>query len=211
MTAPSPATASPLPSGRRRGAPGAISGFTPAPGFTLIEAVVALAVLGVGMLLLGSLLIQAHTMLAQAGIEARVPLSEPVLDRLRSEIQGATGIDAGPAPLPGWSRDRLTLVFPDGRRARYETDGPRLMRSDFVPAAPGAAASWGAARPVLGEVLSWRWEVAGSRLLTVEVTYRDVDPRDPVLDPVGPITPPKKWRTREITAALRGGGLGWGW
>ena len=185
-----------------------------ASGFTLIEAAVALAVLGVGLLLAGSLLIQAHTMLAQAGIRARIPLSEPVFDRLRSEIQGASAIDAGPSPLPGWSRDRLTLVFPDGRRVRYATDGPRLVRSDFRPAGAGGSAGWGAARPVLPEVLSWRWLVAGPRLLTIEVTYRDVDPRAQVLDPIGRIDRAEAsatWQTREITAALRGGGLGWGW
>lgn len=182
-----------------------------AAGFTLVEAAVALAVLGVGLLIAGSLLIQAHTMLAQAGIRARVPISEPVLDRLRAEIQGASGIDAGPSPLPGWSRDRLTLVFPDGRRVRYETDGPRLMRSDLLPASGGGAPAWGPERPLLDDVVSWRWVVAGPRLLSVEVTYRDVDPRGPVLDPTGPIARPERWRTREITAALRGGGLGWGW
>jgi len=180
-------------------------------GFTLIEAVVALAVLSVGLLLAGSLLIQSHTMLAQAGIEARRPLSEPVLARLRSEIQGASGIDAGPAPLPGWSRDRLTLVFPDGRRVRYETDGPVLTRSTFQPPEAGHAGTWKTGRPVLREVLSWRWVVTGTRLLVVEVTFRDAAPRGAVLDPTGPIRRPETWHTRTITATLRGGGLGWGW
>ncbi len=190
----------------------------PAAGFSLVELLIALAVLGVGLVLVGSLMVQAYGMLAQAGVQARIPLSEPVLDRLRAEIEGASAVDAGLSALPGWSRDRLTLVFPDGRRVRYETDGPRLVRSDFLPAtspaAGGAAGGWGAPRPVLGEVLSWRWQVAAPRLLTVEIVYRDVDPRAEAIrasQRLAPIEAATAWQTRRITAATRGGGLGWGW
>jgi|GEM_PF-1189648 len=189
-----------------------------AAGFTLIEAVIAMAVLGIGLMLAASLLVQAHRMLAQAGIRARTPPSAPVLDRLRSDIQGASAIDAGLGALPGWSRDRLTLVFPDGHRVRYEMDGSRLDRSELLPPPAGggkapkaASKDWTRPRPVLRDVYSWRWIVAGPRLLTVELTFRDADPRDPVLDPAGPIEPSLGWQTREVTAALRGGGLGWGW
>lgn len=197
-----------------------------------MEAVIALAVLAVGILLAGSLLVQAQRMIAQAGVAARGPVSELGVARLRAELQGAAGIDPGPAPLPGWSRDRLDLVYPDGRRVRWEKRGSSLVRrvlvvgsraagSEEAPeagrrSAPGAG-SGGPGRSgtegqvILRNVASWRWLRQGPRLVAVELVTLESGKRAAVLDPGGGVAPDRRAVPRRFTVALRGGGLGWGW
>lgn len=181
-----------------------------ARGFTLIEAVIALAVLAVGLVLAGSLLVQAQRMLAQAGVEARHPVSDLAIERLKIDLQGAQGVSVGPSSLVGWSRDRLELVYPDGARVRYEKRADALLRRVL----PAGEVAWSDARRVVEDVLSWRWVRTSSRLVTVELVYRTRPASVPVVDPAGPIDDRAASRTpttRSLTAAMRGGGLGWGW
>jgi prepilin-type N-terminal cleavage/methylation domain-containing protein len=197
-------------------------------GFTLAEALIALAVLGVGLILAGSILVQAHRMLHQASVEARTPAAELVLARLRSELQSAEGVAADTGPPLDRARNPLELLFPDGRRVRYERWGSELRRRELVPA-KGAAdpggdggdrspsrgrAEWSAPRRVLGGVTSWRWNQVGRRLVTVEIAYRSPGAGDRIVDPArsSPRSVAGEAEVRRtLVAALRGGGLGWGW
>lgn len=181
-----------------------------ARGFSLIEAVIALAVLAIGLALAGALMIQAQRMLAQAGVEARTPAADLAIERLKVELQGASGLSTGPSSIAGWTRDRLELVYPDGRRVRYEKRSDRLMRRGV--SADGDP--WGPPVPVVTDVLSWRWVRLGPRLVTVEIVYRRRPASSGVIDPGGPIADREaslRPTTRTLTTALRGGGLGWGW
>jgi len=181
-----------------------------ARGFTLIEAVIAMAVLAVGLVLAGSLLVQAYRMLAQAGIDARTPTTDLALERLKVELQAASDVSSGVTSDPTWTPDRLELVYPDGRRVRYEQRGSALLRQALAV----DAEAWGPSRQVVSDVLSWRWQRLGSRLVAVEIVYRARPGSATVIDPVGPIDDRQSSRrptTRTLTTAMRGGGLGWGW
>lgn len=175
-----------------------------AAGSTLIELLVALAVLAVGLLLAAGLLVQAYRMLAQSGIELRAPVEELAVARIRQDLQGATGL-ARPPLLPGWDRDRLALVTPDGEVIVYERQGDDLVRQVVG----------GGRNLVLPRLVSWRWLAVAPGLVSVEVVYeRAAGARHGVVDPAGPIggvTGVASWRTLRVTAALRGAGLGRGW
>lgn len=173
-------------------------------GFTLLEMVVALAVFVVGLALAAGVLIESHRMLAQVGVELRAPHVDGALDLLRAELQGAAGVSGGPVGGgPGWSRDRLVLVRPDGVPVVYERDGRRLVRR------------WngaGAGRTVVPRLVSWRWRRVGPNLVAAEVVWESGErPAGVVASPRGRIEAGQGWRTRRITAALRGGGGRRGW
>ncbi|MFP3939751.1 MAG: prepilin-type N-terminal cleavage/methylation domain-containing protein [Thermoanaerobaculia bacterium] len=173
--------------------------IAPAAGFTVLEMVVALVVLAVGLLLVAGVLIESHRMLAQVGVELRAPEVDGALDLLRAELQGAAGVSGGPpGGGPGWSRDRLVLVRPDGARVAYRRDGRRLVRR------------WNGSesgRTAVPDLVSWRWRRVGPRLVTVEVVWEAGErPAGVVASPRGRIEAGRGWRTERITAALRGGG-----
>lgn len=181
-----------------------------AQGFTLLEAVIALAVLSVGLVLAGSLLIQAYRMLAQAGVDARTPTTDLAVERLKVDLQGASGASSGSPSDSDWTPDRLELVYPDGRRVRYDKRGSALLRQT-LPAGSGA---WDPARQVVGDVLSWRWQRLDTRLVEVEIVYRARPVSATAMDPAGPIDDRDTSRpptSRTLVTATRGGGLGWGW
>lgn len=207
-------------------------GARSAGGFTLIEAVVALAVLATGIVLAGSVLTQSLRMLGQAGAEVRSPVTDLALTRLRREIQQAASVEPGPFGGFGWSRGRLELIDPEGRRVRYEARKGALLRRVLETEEPSSGREegggadptetgdtgrtpsppeWGAPRPVLDGVVSWRWRLLGRRLLTVDVTVREPGPGGRVLEPARQTAGEREWVTRTLTVALRGGGLGRQW
>lgn len=176
-----------------------------AAGFSLVELTVALAVLAVGLALAAGIVIESQRMAAQAGIELRQPTAELALDLLRVELQGAAGVagDVHRRGASGWTRDRLVLTRPDGETVVYEREGDRLVRR------LGLADEGRTAVPGL---VSWRWALEGPNLVRVEVVYEGHrGPGGVLASPHGRIGGTQEWRTRRLTAALRGGGTGRGW
>lgn len=170
-------------------------------GTTLVELLVALAVLAVGLVLAAGLMVQAYRMLAQSGVELRAPVEELAIARIRQDLEEAAAV-SGPSLLPGWSRDRLILATPDGGAIVYERRGDELVRR----------VSGGGRHLVLPRLVSWRWYEVSPRLVSVEVVYeRATGARHGVVDPAGAIGGASSWRTLRVTAALRGAGLGRGW
>jgi prepilin-type N-terminal cleavage/methylation domain-containing protein len=170
-------------------------------GFSLAEVLVALVVVAVGLALAAGLLVETHRMLAQAGLELRAPAAEEALDLLRAELQGAAGVSGGPVGGFGWSRDRLVLVRPDGGTVVYEREGSRLVRRVA-----------GGERTAVEGLVSWRWRRDAARLVSVEVVYEGRrGPGGVIVSPRGRIAGTSDWRTRRVTAALRGGGAQRGW
>jgi prepilin-type N-terminal cleavage/methylation domain-containing protein len=175
-------------------------------GFSLVELVVALAVLAVGLGLAAGIVIESQRMAAQAGLELRQPAAEEALDLLRVELQGAAGAGGGPGlggVAYGWSRDRLVLVRPDGLTLTYERDGDRLVRRVGLE---------GVGRTAVPGLVSWRWAREGPNLVRVEVVYEARrGPGGVFVSPRGRIAGTHEWRERRLTAALRGGGSRRGW
>lgn len=175
-------------------------------GFTLLEAVVALAVASVGLALAAGLLIETHRLAAQVGLELRAPAVEAPLELLRSELQSAAGIAAsrGAHPAGGaGSRDRLVLVRHGAPPIVYERDGDRLVRR---------VGETGRARTVVPRLVSWRWFQPAPGLVTVEVVHgggRGAPGGRVSLR--GRIAEWRRPRAVRITAALRGAGGDRGW
>lgn len=174
-------------------------------GFTLVEALVALVVVSVGLALAAGLVVESHRMIAQAGLEIRRPEVDGPLELMQRELQSAAGVGGGPARSPAalGSRDRLILVRRGEPPVVYERDGERLVRR---------VGEGGAGRTVVPGLVSWRWFHPAPNLVTVEVVY-DAGTGAPggIASPRGRIAEPRGWRTRRITAALRGGGSRRGW
>ena len=181
------------------------SDWPPQAGFSLVELTVALAVLAVGLALAAGIVIESQRMAAQAGIELRQPAAEEALDLLRVELQGSAGVGGGaygPGAF-GWTRDRLVLGRHDGTTVVYERDGDALVRR------VGLA---GEGRRAVPGLISWRWAREGPNLVRVEVIYEGHrGPGGLFVSPKGPIGGTSEWRTRRLTAALRGGGAQRGW
>jgi prepilin-type N-terminal cleavage/methylation domain-containing protein len=175
-------------------------------GFTLVEALVALVVASVGLALAAGLVIESHRMAAQAGLEIRAPAVDGPLELLRRELQSAAGAGGGTSRASAGelgSRDRLVLVRPGEPPVVYEREGERLVRR---------VGAGGAGRTVVPALVSWRWFEPAPNLVTVEVVY-DGGRGAPggIVSPRGRIAVQRGWRTRRITAALRGGGAQRGW
>lgn len=196
------------------------SGSGEGRGFSLVELVIAMAVASVGLLLAAGILVQAYRMLGQTAVHARIPVADLAIQRLRADLQGAAGIVRGPGgggarrggePAP-WSRDRLTLLRPDGSGVRYETRRGRLVRSLVQVRRRGDRTGGDPGRPVLDRVISWRWREVAPRLVTIELVLDRPGPgRGRIVDPVQRGRGRGELRTVRQTVALRGGGLGWGW
>lgn len=175
-------------------------------GFTLLEAVVALAVASVGFALAAGLLIESHRLAAQAGLEIRAPEVAGPLALLRNELQSAAGVAGGTARrggLAAGSRDRLVLVRPGEPPVVYEREGSRLVRR---------VGEQGSGRTVVPDLISWRWFQPAPGLVRVEVVHdRGWGAPGGRFSPRGRIAAPRGWRSVTLTAALRGGGASRGW
>lgn len=172
-------------------------------GFTLIELVVATAVMMLGLWLAADLLSESAKRLAVAGREMRQPLGTLTERLLRRDLQAAIG---GGSTDPTWSSAELGLVRPDGETIVYFLDAGELVRVAFDPAGGERGR-----RAVLRDVVDWRWRSAGEGLLEVELAWR----RE-LFSPDRLATP--RWRDRtlgiesfHLFVASRGGGRGLGW
>lgn len=189
-----------------------VAAGTAEAGFSLLEILVTLAVLAIGLALAAGILVQTQRMLAQGVAEVRAPEAALVVAHVRADLQAAAGIGGGAgAGRSPWSRDRLVLLGTTGEAVVYERREDRLVRFGGVTDRRFRTAGEG--RTVLPGLISWRWK-ADSRLVTVELIYdRPEVARWALVSPraAGPVAGRRQWSTERVSAAMRGGGLGWGW
>jgi prepilin-type N-terminal cleavage/methylation domain-containing protein len=129
-------------------------------GYSLVELLVALALLGVVVVVASGLFVELARLDAALARTARAPLLEPALARLRNDIQSAAAAGASPA----WSSAPLVLLLEDGSRLRYRVEAGLLERH----AAAGAGRPWRPAGRAVA-VAGWRWRAASPRVLVVEI------------------------------------------
>jgi prepilin-type N-terminal cleavage/methylation domain-containing protein len=170
-----------------------------AAGFTLLEMLVTLAVLGVGLALVSRLLVESQLGLARAQAELGNPLPRYALARLRVDVEQALDV---PAILPGWRSSPLTLIVPGGGRVAWQRSGEELERVVL-----DAAGRPRIRHVVLREVADWRWRSTAPGLIDVELVYRARDTAGlPLADVVRTWSPPTIERSVWMRVGLRAEG-----
>lgn len=177
-------------------------------GFTLLEAVVVLAVTAVALMLAAGMLREAHVLSAAAGRQLDDPLAELAAARLRADVQGSDRVVGAGLPAPLWNETPLELegYWPD-TALRYRRRGQALERLVVDDSGEVLGRSvW------IHRLEAWRWRLLAPRLLEVEITYRrGPDPSSWRLAGGPPTPPPDVVETDRLLLALRGRGGGAGW
>jgi prepilin-type N-terminal cleavage/methylation domain-containing protein len=143
-----------------------------APGFSLLEVVVTLAVVSLGIALASRLILEAQLGLLRAQAELENPLPRYALTRLRADVEGAAGVTA---ILPGWRSSPLELTLADGSRISWRWSAEELERVTLD--ATGAPV---VRHVAIRDVVGWRWRAVAADVLPaafhdlvdVEITHR---------------------------------------
>jgi prepilin-type N-terminal cleavage/methylation domain-containing protein len=170
-----------------------------AAGFSLVEMVVTMAVLAIGLALVGRLVIEAQLGLARAQAELGNPLPRYALARLRSDLRSALGV---PAILPGWRSSPLTLVLEGGERIAWQRSDDDLERAILDPSGEASVR-----HVALRDVADWRWRPTADGLVDVELVYRARDTSGvPLVGVARTWSPPTVERSVWMRVALRASG-----
>ncbi len=146
-------------------------------GFTVIEAVVSTTITLVVLLITAQLVRDAQLAALSGRRQALDPTPQHIAQSLRNDVHGARRIGAEVYRSPGWTYGELDLALPDGGVVRYEKSGEEIRRTLF--ASSGTTVS---RRPLLRDVVSWRWIQLDGGLVELEIIYR----RRPANDAVRP-------------------------
>ncbi len=139
-----------------------------ASGFTVIEAVVSLALMSLFMLLAAQLLRDTQLATLATRRAALDPTPQHIAQQLRNDLHRAGGtVRLRGSASALWSRDALTLRLPTGGIVRYEKTADQVSR--YLRDAGGSLVG---ERPLLRGVVSWRWLQLSPDLVEVEVGYR---------------------------------------
>lgn len=169
-------------------------------GATLLELVVALAIMGI------AILISADLILASARLEegASAALRDPSVAFagiwLRRDVDNAKALSSSAG---AWSTLPLSLIMEDGATVAYDLSGHDLVRTELSPSDPHPVT-----RQLLQGVVSWRWRVRAGRVvdMVIRLPNRTFSPRGARLTaPVNAVPP-----TREETFTIGRRGLAGG-
>jgi len=137
-------------------------------GFTVIEAVVSLAVTMVFMLIASQLVRDTQLASLATRRQALDPTPQHVAQSLRSDVHRSRGIDRlRGSRTTDWSSSNLSLLLPDGGIVRYEKSVDEIRR---VIVAPDGSTALD--RPLMRGVVGWRWIQLSSDLVEVEILFR---------------------------------------
>ena len=174
-----------------------------ARGATLIELMVSLALISVALLAASSLIVQSIKVFDSLGRSMSDPDAVIARSLMRKDVHSARSIDRGTG---SWSADELVLATGEGGSVIYEQHGDRLLRR--VIARDGSETD---ARTLVHSLVGWRWRVAASRVIEVELVLPShLDPAIAAL-----ITDSKRRaevslrRETLVLALRRGGGSSW--
>ena len=170
---------------------------------TLIELMVSLALISVASLAACSLIVQSIRVFDSLGRSMSDPDAVITRSWMRKDVHSARSIEPGTGI---WSDHELVLATGEGGSVIYEQNGDRLLRR--VIDRNGSETE---ARTLLHSLVGWRWRVAGSRVIEVELVLPSH------LDPaIAALTTDSKRRAEEslrretlVLALRRGGGSSW--
>ena len=136
-------------------------------GFTLIEMMISLLILGVASLLATQLLLESQSRVLNASERLLEPAMDLAVKQLRADLQTCSG--AGGSVIPGlWNNEPLPLNgHPAGLVTYQKIDGDfvRLMLKD--PTDPATVRE----RLILKDVTTFRWRLHGSSI-EIDLAHR---------------------------------------
>jgi prepilin-type N-terminal cleavage/methylation domain-containing protein len=148
-------------------------------GFTLVEVLVALAVLSIGLAVASRLVIESQLGLVRASAELGNGMPHYAVERLRSDLQQA---DVVTPPTPAWRSSPLVIAFPAGTD-RTPIRWERSETGDLERVILDTAGHPVVRHVTLRDVSAWRWRPVTPRLVDVEITYRARDTSEvPLVD-----------------------------
>ena len=174
-------------------------------GFTLFEALVALAITAMVMAIAARLLIGSQYLLMAASREARDPVVEIAIRQLRNDIQGSGFVDITGVPTDWSSQPMVLRSHPRYSEIRYErTSDLRLVRT---VQREGQRVS----RDIFHGVTKWRWANFGG-LVSLRVSIRRQAWRGDPLNPNPDMLSSQPLEDLQwLNFAMRGRGLAAGW
>lgn len=192
----------------RHGARAGAAGTRREAGFTLVELVVAMLLLGLAVALSAQLLGEAQQMLVDAGHEALDPAAALIATRLRADVLGATVAVA--AQQPDHSCAYLELVGQPPGPILYQLTGGGLVRSVLdAGGMPSGAAVLLPSATAFSCVTS---SLGGPTVVLLDYRYRRTRTRRSPLMLVPSLWGPRQEEVREsLILVPRGGGLGTWW
>jgi len=172
-------------------------------GFSLIELLVALVLVGLGLALAAQLLMETSQMLADAAAEQTETALPLARARLRTDIQACTGT----MTAPGLAGPELWLVGHPAGTVRYRKVGREIRRD--VAAGAGV---WEGETVALRNVQSFIVVSASTELVAVEIrVLRRAVRHSPLAAVPGLRGPADEERLETLVVAPRRGGLELGW
>lgn len=174
-------------------------------GFTLIEMVVVLAIVGVSLFLAAALLQEAQTLITATGAELDSPLSGLATDRLRADLQAAAAVGA---PSLDWSSGPLLLAPgpAGGPTVVYTREGKALVRR--LLDADGTESGY---EVWIRSLAEWRWRSPGLQMVEVDLSYHRAASASRWRLDGRPGRPARELAIEHLVLALRGGSRGSGW
>ena len=137
-------------------------------GFTVVEAVVSLALTALFLLIASQLVRDTQIAALSTRRQALDPTPRHLTQTLRNDVHRARRIELSEGEVGGtWSHGALDLAFAEGGGVRYEKSAGAIRRT--LVAADGLTSG---SRPIMREVLGWRWLRLAPELIELEVSYR---------------------------------------
>jgi len=166
-------------------------------GFTLLEALVVLALVSIVMLAAAGLIVQSLRLLEATGRSLRDVSFTTASVHLRREVHSAAGLrDANPL----WSSTPLELRSHGGGWVRIEPNAGRLERVEV--SASGLEVG---RRVLLQRLRRFRWRAAAGSLVELEVTLSvHRDPWHAALSPTPGVDASEAERVERLLLAVRG-------
>ena len=137
-------------------------------GFTVVEALISVALTLLFLTIAAGLLRDAQLASLAIRREALDPSPQHIAQSLRNDVHRARQVERLLGTSPGsWSYGPLSLTLADGSTVRYEKSAEEVGRELIATSGTSVGA-----RPLMKDVLSWRWLQLAPDLLEIEIVFR---------------------------------------